>query len=195
MSGSRELSLLKQALRRRVLAEVRALTPEELLAQSRASCEALIASAEFARAGTVMLFAPMVDEPSLDALEKAVISAGKRMCAPRSEWKTRSIEPAMVASLRDCVEGTLGVGQPAPEAPRVPVAEIDLIVVPGVAFDRRGHRLGRGAGFYDRFLLEVSPGTPLAAVALRPQLVPEVPTAPHDLPLTAVYGPDGVFFR
>lgn len=194
MSGARELSQLKQSLRQRVLAEVRALAPDDLLAQSRASCEALIASADFARARTLMLYAPMVDEPSLDVLERAIIASGKRLCAPRSDWKQRSMVPAIVPSLRACVEGTLGVGQPGADAPAVPVAEIDFIVVPGVAFDRRGHRLGRGAGFYDRFLPHIRGGTPLAAVALRPQLVPEVPIAPHDRPLTVVYGPDGVFF-
>src|SRR5437879_13915118 len=59
--------------------------------------------------------------------------------------------------------------------------ELDLVMVPGVAFDRRGGRMGHGKGYYDKLLQHARPETPLAALAFECQLFPEIPVAPHDI--------------
>jgi 5-formyltetrahydrofolate cyclo-ligase len=66
-------------------------------------------------------------------------------------------------------------------AKRVPVEELDLVMVPGVAFDRRGARMGHGKGYYDKLLEHARPDTPLVALAFECQLFPEIPTQDHDV--------------
>ena len=68
----------------------------------------------------------------------------------------------------------------------VPAAEADFVVVPGLVFDRANRRIGHGAGFYDRFLKEIHPGTPMVALAFSFQVVKEVPQEPHDVVLDCI---------
>jgi 5-formyltetrahydrofolate cyclo-ligase len=69
----------------------------------------------------------------------------------------------------------------AAPAKKVDVSQIELVMVPGVAFDRMGGRMGHGFGYYDKLLEHVSPKTPLVALAFECQLFPEIPTQPHDI--------------
>jgi 5-formyltetrahydrofolate cyclo-ligase len=75
---------------------------------------------------------------------------------------------------------------------QVPVTELDLIIVPGVAFDRRGGRMGHGKGYYDKLLEHARPDTPLVALAFDCQLFPEIPTAAHDIFMDRIVTESGV---
>jgi 5-formyltetrahydrofolate cyclo-ligase len=82
--------------------------------------------------------------------------------------------------------GMYKILEPRPElrelpAKRVDVRELDLIMVPGVAFDPRGARMGHGKGYYDKLLEYARPQTPLVALAFECQIFPEIPTQPHDI--------------
>src|SRR5690606_18813616 len=95
--------------------------------------------------------------------------------------------PAIVADPGSLPAGRFGVRAPSPQARAVPLAEIDLILVPGLAFDTEGNRLGRGAGFYDRFLATREGAAPPACgVCFEAQLVDRIPTEPWDVPMNAV---------
>lgn len=184
----------KKEMRRAVLAELRAMDPGALATHSDAACMALMNLDCFRRARTVMLYMPMADEPRLSLLERACRDEGKTLCVPRTDWAGKALRPARVESLAECRADERGVPQPPPGAAAVDLDGLDLIVVPGVAFDRSGMRLGRGGGFYDRFLASLGLRATLAAVALGPQLVERVPAVGHDRRLDAIVGPEGVFF-
>ncbi len=184
----------KKEMRRAVLGELRGMDPEALATQSDASCATFITLDCFRQARVVMLYVPMADEPRLTLLERACRDEGKTLCVPRTDWAGKALRPARVESLAECKADERGVPQPPPGAAAVDLDGLDLIVVPGVAFDRTGMRLGRGGGFYDRFLASLGLRATLAAVALGPQLVERVPAEGHDRRLDAIVGPEGVFF-
>lgn len=84
---------------------------------------------------------------------------------------------AEITSIDDLVPGYRGIREPARKEP---ASEVDAAIVPGVAFDERGGRLGYGGGFFDRFLESLDPGVPVVGVCFDAQIVEEVPREPHD---------------
>lgn len=104
----------------------------------------------------------------------------KRVLVPKISWNQRRILPVEIRSLTDDLHvSQWGVREPTSGAP-FPISLIDLVVVPGLAFDEYGNRLGRGRGFYDRFLAHPEFKGTACALALEQQVVPNVPISPHD---------------
>jgi 5-formyltetrahydrofolate cyclo-ligase len=92
----------------------------------------------------------------------------------------------LLESMDELAVGTYGILEPRVELRaagrrRVDPAELDLVMVPGVAFDRRGGRLGHGRGYYDRLLAQVRPDTALVGLAFECQMFPAIPAGPHDV--------------
>lgn len=180
-----ELDRAKRQLRlqtRTRLAEVR---PADAGRWSLDICRALAVLPEFRRASTVMAFLAISGEPDLAVICDEAIDTGKRLCLPRVDWESRTMVAALVGGGEGgLIAGRHGLREPGPEAPVIPPGQVDLVLVPGLAFDESGRRLGRGAGYYDRFLaaLSVAP----IGVAFELQLVPEVPAAAHDVPMSAI---------
>ncbi|MBR4976550.1 MAG: 5-formyltetrahydrofolate cyclo-ligase [Thermoguttaceae bacterium] len=108
-----------------------------------------------------------------------------------------AFSPRRLFRLTDLASGPFGIWEPRPNPARlVPPASFDLVLVPGLAFDLDGGRLGRGAGFYDRFLASLSPKTRLIGVALDEQIVEKTPRDRFDLPVDALATPSQlVVFR
>lgn len=105
----------------------------------------------------------------------------KRVLAPRVSWDQRRMLPIEIKALSSGVtEGYMGIREPVEGMP-VPVADIDLVVVPGLAFDERGNRLGRGRGFYDRFLSHSDFHGKSCGIAFEEQVRDEVPVGPTDV--------------
>jgi 5-formyltetrahydrofolate cyclo-ligase len=82
-------------------------------------------------------------------------------------------------------KGPYGVVEPAVKRP-ARIRDLSLVVVPGLAFDKKGNRLGRGKGYYDRFLSRLCADTPVFGLAFDSQILPSVPTLPHDISVTRV---------
>lgn len=195
MSSQPDITLLKDQVRAQARAEMAALAPEDHVEQSALACRALIDSELFAAARAILLYAPAADEPNLTSLASAAASEGKTIGVPAVAWNYGTLHPKIVQDLGpSLIAGKFGIRVPSPAAAPLPLDAIDLIIVPGVAFDRVGGRLGRGAGFYDRFLATPGLRAAIAAVALRPQLVDAVPVEPHDIRVGVLATPDGVFF-
>ncbi len=135
-------------------------------------------------AGTVLLFAPLPDEPDTLVLPWE----GKRFCYPRYH-ADRGYEAALADIPDQLLPGKFGVLEPPPEAMQIPASEVDLVLVPGMAFDEECYRLGRGRGFYDRWLLAL-PGLKLG-LGFDHQLIRHVPREPHDVQLQGVVIPLG----
>ena len=136
-------------------------------------------------ARTVALYASMGAEVETVSLAARAVSAGKRVVWPRIVASGPAMEFAACPA-RDLVPGPARALEPPVSAPAVAASEIDLVVVPGVAFDARGGRLGRGRGHYDATLARLRPGAFRVGLAFESQLVPSVPSEPHDERLDAV---------
>ncbi len=166
-----------------------------------------MARPEFVAARRVMLFVPIGHEldPARIALECQRL--GKTLWLPRTNWDTRTMVAASAPSwnVHGLVQGRHGLREPAQNAEVAPIDTLGLIVVPGVAFDPSGGRLGRGGGFYDRFLAPIvearsdqalhhpstspTPRPFLAALALDEQIVDVVPMERHDVSLDLIVTP------
>ena len=133
-------------------------------------------------AGTVLLYAPLPDVPDTLVLPWE----GKRFCFPRHH-ADRGYEAAKVVEPDELAPGKFGVLEPPPKALHIPPEEVDLVSVPGMAFDEECFRLGRRRGLYDRWLLAL-PGLKLG-LGFDHQLVTRVPRETHDVQLDGVIIP------
>ena len=110
-------------------------------------------------------------------------AAGKRLVLPRVEGDAMRFCDCDPAALR---RGAFGIAEPEPGARTCPPGEIDLVVVPGVAFTAGGVRLGRGKGYYDRYLSQAEFRGATVGVCYAHQLVGELPSEPHDVAVDCV---------
>jgi len=181
-----ELGSAKRALRRRVAPRRRRALAEagDLIAAS--VCEHLMAEAVVAGAHRVALYAALPDEVSMRPLFDALAAAGKTRLLPRVARDARLVF-AVVDRFDDLQLGEYGVLAPPEDVPAVTLEAGDVVVVPGVAFDARGRRLGRGAGCYDRtFPADQRPAPVLIGAACEAQLVDSVPAGSHDRAMDAI---------
>jgi 5-formyltetrahydrofolate cyclo-ligase len=117
----------------------------------------------------------------------AALEQGKTVAVPRVSLERRMLDIHVVCDLRrDIAPGYRGIPEPNAGCPPIELEAIDWVLVPGVAFDSRGHRVGYGGGYYDRLLPALPRSAACIAGAFELQIVDEVPTAPHDFALDAI---------
>ena len=180
----------KRALRERILAARDARAADARSAESAAIAERIAGLASFRNAGCVVLTLPFRSEWDTRALLHDALGRRATVALPRVNQATRMIELHRVRDAQaDVAEGYRGIPEPLASLPRVEAADIEWILVPGVAFDLRGRRLGYGGGYYDRLLPLLPPRASRIAGAFDLQLVPELPAAPHDLSVHAIATP------
>lgn len=173
----------KRRLRRAMQAQRRALGAGPRAVAGEAVARRVQATPEWSAAERVALYVALPDELPTDALLRAVLGSGRTLLLPRAVGT--GVEFAAQRDLGRLVRGRSGVAEPAPDAPAERLAPGDLVLAPGVAFDRGGGRLGRGIGAYDR-ALAAGPRPPCFGLAFAFQLVDAVPVAPHDQRVDAV---------
>lgn len=179
------VSEAKAELRREMRARLKRLTAAERASGSARICEQVRAQAFWKSANTVLLFAPLPDEVDVWPLVTVALTQGKTVTLPRFDATEIRYAAASVNNLtRDLVTGEFGIREPAPHCAEVPLGEIALALVPGLAFDAAGRRLGRGKGFYDQLLRGF--GGMKCGVAQSEQILREIPAEPHDVPMTMV---------
>jgi 5-formyltetrahydrofolate cyclo-ligase len=177
----------KRALRQRVLVARDALPADARALASAAIVERMQARADFRAAHTVLVTLPFRNEWDTGALILAALAAGKTIAAPRVDDETRMLELHRIADLeRDVGLSRQGIPEPLSHCPRISRDTIDFVVVPGIAFDRDGHRLGYGGGYYDRLLPLLSASAARVAGAFDLQVVPQVPVGPYDIAIDAI---------
>jgi len=179
------LELTKAALRERIAIGRRALPDERRSRAGSAIAGRLVRVPEFARAGTVGLFAALPDEPDTRPLFDQLRARGAAVHFPRCA-AGRTLEWCRVDTWEDLCPGRYGVREPAPGLESTPNTWMELVLVPGVAFDRAGRRLGRGGGYYDRSFADSRGGPVLFGVAFAFQLVDEVPVGRLDRRVDAI---------
>ena len=177
----------KQALRSRILASRDALPPDARAAASAAIASTISTMPAFVRARTILLTLPFASEWDTRPLAAHVLSAGGTLVVPRVDRAERVLVLHSVDDIdADTAPGHLGIPEPLSDRPAVDANDVDCVVVPGVAFDAHGRRLGYGGGYYDRLLPLTRHGVPRIAGAFDLQLVDEVPAATHDQRVDAV---------
>jgi 5-formyltetrahydrofolate cyclo-ligase len=170
----------KKALRQELRARLANVPPDELRQRSAVACRLLCEQPEYRRAEILMIFLSSPSEIDTQQLALQAWADLKRVLAPRVTWDQRRMLPIELKSLVSGVQaGYMGIREPVEGMP-VPVADIDLVVVPGLGFDGQGNRLGRGRGFYDRFLSHPDFKGVSCALALEEQFVEAIPVGPHD---------------
>lgn len=170
----------KKSLRKSALAARRSLTVEARQKASEAIVQRLLSEEAYQRAKTVFAYAAMPEEVQLNAFLQKALEDGKLVGIPLITGKG-TMEAVRLQRLEDLAPDAYGILSVAKEH-RVLLdpKEINLVAVPGVAFDRSGGRLGMGAGFYDRFLSEKATIAQRIALTFECQLVEQVPVEPHD---------------
>ncbi|MBI3880968.1 MAG: 5-formyltetrahydrofolate cyclo-ligase [Verrucomicrobia bacterium] len=178
----------KAALRRQVQTAVRRITAAERAQSSEWLLARLRRQPQWRAARSVLLFAPLADEPDIGPLISEAFADGKLVALPRFESAGVGYRAALIGSLGELsAPAAFGVREPTAGCPELPLSQLDFALVPGVAFDAFGSRLGRGKGFYDR-LLTVVTGVK-CGVAFDSQVVATLPREPHDVTLNCLVTP------
>jgi 5-formyltetrahydrofolate cyclo-ligase len=152
--------------------------PAQIVRLSRAAQKSIIMSEKFQTAVSVGAYFALGSEVRTDLIISEAIKLGKIIALPRVEGESISFYRYSDGNL---VKGQFGIMEPLPQAK---VKAIDLLIVPGIAFDRRGYRLGYGKGYYDKFLSK-SP-TVSIGLAYSIQLVENLPHGSHDQRMNAI---------
>lgn len=177
----------KRVLRERILSARDVLPPDTRARFVEAIVATLAAREDFRLARTVMLSLAFRSEWETRALFARAWSLGKTVVAPRVDRQRRMLALCAVGDLeRDVGRGYFGIDEPLPHCEKVDPSAIDWVLVPGVAFDLAGHRIGYGGGYYDRLLPALRPDARRVAGAFELQIVERIPAAPHDVQVDAI---------
>ncbi|MCL6473272.1 MAG: 5-formyltetrahydrofolate cyclo-ligase [Firmicutes bacterium] len=142
---------------------------------------------KFRQARVILFYASFGSEVPTQNLMEDALRMGKRVVLPITDTETKRLLLREVHDVSALKKNKYGIPEPTQEDSRdIEQDLIDLIIVPGVAFDVCGHRIGYGGGYYDRFLKTISPSVPRISLAFEIQIVPEIPKEDHDLPVDEI---------
>jgi len=167
----------KSQLRQRFLVQRKRLDEQQYIAQSFSVQRLLLASDLFAGAVSLALYSPVQKEVATDYIFERSRAAGKKVCYPRVVGDGMHFYPVDTLDMMNC--GAFGVCEPAITNPVV-LDDLDLVIVPGVAFDMRGYRLGYGKGYYDRKLAGCQKRPLLVGLCFEFQICQDLPIEEHD---------------
>jgi 5-formyltetrahydrofolate cyclo-ligase len=176
----------KSDLRQKIRAALEKISPAVREVESIDLCERL--KAQIPSAHTILFYAPLADELDIWPVLELSLALGTNCALPCFDAEKKTYGARLLNSLAtDIVIGKFGVREPAASCSEIPLTLFDLVLVPGMAFDLHGNRLGRGLGFYDRILTEAS-GIK-CGVAYDFQLLETIPTEPHDAKVDFIFTP------
>jgi 5-formyltetrahydrofolate cyclo-ligase len=177
----------KKDLRERILTLLRQQKEEERVKKSFIISQKLFQLKSFQQAKTVLFYSAFDGEVHTIDMIKEAQQLGKKIGLPKVNKAHMNIIPILVNDLEgDTIHGPFGIREPKGTDKTLPLDQIDMVIVPGVAFDKSNHRLGRGAGFYDRFLKSLPPSVPTVGLAFDFQVIDHFPKETHDMPVSCV---------
>lgn len=172
----------KRELRRQIREQKRAMTPEEIESASEKLKELFLATDQYRRAKTVYGYLPYNQEVRTVPILEQALADGKQVAVPKvygDEMRFIYLNDLTRVAVSD-----FGIPEPVEDGP-VADDPTALVLMPGLAFDKEGHRIGYGGGFYDKFLAE-EPEHPTIALCYTFQVVNELPTEEFDIPVDQV---------
>jgi 5-formyltetrahydrofolate cyclo-ligase len=181
---------LRQQLRR-VLLE---LNSEQMAEKNKRLSQNLIRCKEFSAVSTIMMYLALPHEADTSEAMLCAWQSGKTVAAPKISWQQRHMIPVEIKTLDTGFSTEYGgLRNPVKGVP-IPFAEIELVVTPGLGFDKSGNRLGRGGSYYDRFLSHPMLKAVKCGLAFSEQVIDEVPTDSHDVPLDMLVTDEKVWY-
>lgn len=181
----------KAVIRRQLRNTLDAMSEADRHAKSAAACRFITGSAEFDAARVVMLFLSTPTEVDTAPLALKCWQQNKSVVVPKVSWDQRRMLPVEISSLKDAMTMTGPVREPVEGKP-IPLDLIDLVIVPGLGFTPKGYRIGRGMGFYDRFLAQGEFIGLSCGLAFEEQVVEDLPVLDHDIPLSMLATDRGI---
>jgi 5-formyltetrahydrofolate cyclo-ligase len=178
----------KQELRSEIRVALKTFSSEKRAADSAKARAILLQQNFWKSARAILFFAPLPEELDVWPLVETALIEGKIVALPRFDAGTnRYVAHQIQDAACDVESGKFGIREPKHYCPSVPLNRLDFSLVPGVAFDLRGRRLGRGKGFYDQLLAGISGKT--CGVGFDEQIIAEIPVEPHDIHLNCILTP------
>jgi len=182
----------KKALRETMRALRKGFSAGEQRLASEAVCRRILSFDSYREANCVMAYIACRGELDLAPAIENILASGKTLALPRCEEGGR-LTARRITSLSQLAPGTYGIPEPDAQSDIVPPHQIDLILVPGTAFDRAFYRLGQGGGYYDRFFKETN--AVRAGVCHEAALLERVPQEAHDMQMDAIITPERLMLR
>lgn len=186
--------LNKQLIRRQLLNNRKILSKRAITEQSHRIAESLINSNMYRQSKNIMLYMATKSEVQTQEIIHSAQKEDKKIFIPLIIRESNEIIPSLIQDFKtELTPGALGIMQPKEEYYRVVQPDIlDLVIVPGVAFTRQGQRLGRGGGYYDRFLSRLGQHTVSVGLAFEMQIVEQIPTNEKDMPVDYIITEEGI---
>jgi len=187
----------KRALRRSTIETILAFDPASRAEWESRILDSILDLPSYRAAESALLYIKAFpEEIDVSPLVERTLKASKRLICPRVDRQARRLILHEVRDLRvDLEPGTLGILEPRAGCREVAPDEVDWVLVPGVAFDARRNRLGRGGGNYDRLLPLLRDGVETWAAAFDGQVYESLPVEPHDVPVYGVVTESRTFHR
>ena len=186
-----KIAIERERVRTETLHRREVLTPEERTRLSQRIVDSTARWIQREGFGSVMLYLNMRSEVETTGLLEGLLNSGKQVCAPVVDTEQLELVPRQIRNLKtELVRHSYGMLEPNATCPIFPTEHLQLIVVPGIAFDRNGYRLGYGKGFYDRFLTKCSHAVAIG-LAYEIQLVEDTFPQTWDVPVQHIFTETG----
>ncbi|MFH1413325.1 MAG: 5-formyltetrahydrofolate cyclo-ligase [Candidatus Omnitrophota bacterium] len=179
------MKLTKQEIRSKILLKLKKQKEENRKRKSDKIKEKLFKIVDFKSAKRVMFYIALDGEVNTEDMIKEAIKLGKVVSIPICRKNRITMRPCRLECTTKLKKGLYGVSEPAVKK-YIPSDELGLVVVPGVAFDKKGNRLGRGKGYYDRFLRKLPPYISTIGLAFDFQILPSLPVTAGDVSVNRV---------
>ncbi len=186
--------MTKDELRRKLQSSLLAMSPTLRKEKSKKACCNLASTAEFQKASTIMLYLSLPHEVDTSEAILYAWQLGKIVAVPKISWQQRHMIPVQINSLETGFSTSVsGLRNPVTGVP-VPFEEIDLVVTPALGFDRKGHRLGRGGSFYDKFFANKQLRASRCGLAFGEQVIDSIPATECDEPIDFLVTDGGTIY-
>lgn len=176
----------KDKIRKEILAKLKNQNEHERIEKSLIIKEKLFKSAEFKHAKVIMFYVSKSYEVNTHDMIDEAILMGKIVVVPKTIKNKEMLSIYEISSRSELKAGNMGIMEPHETCSESCVEKIDMVVVPGIAFDKSGHRIGHGKGYYDRFLKDVHEKTHIIGVSFSFQIVDKIPTNTTDFPVEKI---------
>lgn len=184
---------MKKELRKEIIKKRRLLNPKELEDKSHLILDKIMHSVDILRDMNVMIYMDYKNEVKTKDILQYIISQNAHVILPRVDMSNHTLTLHRVENTKELILSDYGILEPKLGYNTVTINDVDLILAPGVAFDKRGYRLGYGGGFYDQLLSHKRKEVQVVALAFDCQMVETVPTEPHDYRMDMIITESSVF--